>query len=129
MIIRKIYTADFRNAGKVPLPVAISRIVPPNFRGSVYARLAPSPALEEGYYKGTLSAVQYAQQYLDLLARRGLSPDLVLQELPLVCTLLCWERPYQFCHRHVVGRWIESHTGVRVREYGRKYIQSGLGIE
>jgi hypothetical protein len=31
--------------------------------------------------------------------------------------LLCYEKPGDFCHRHIVADWLESNFGMRVDEY------------
>ena len=124
----KILTSFFQRQKEVPFPVAISRVVPPGFRGSLYRKLAPTRELEEGFYKGRIDSDLYIREYLKLLENRNLSPDVVVRELPFACTLLCWERPYEFCHRHVVARWIETATGIQVKEYGSRFIKPGLGI-
>ncbi|MGB5987932.1 MAG: hypothetical protein WBG37_21690 [Desulfobacterales bacterium] len=124
----KIQTSFFQRQKEVPFPVAISRLVPPDFRGTLYRKLAPTRELEEGLYKGRIDSELYVREYLKLLESRNLSPDIVVRELPFNCTLLCWERPYEFCHRHVVARWILNATGIEVKEYGSRFIKPGLGI-
>ena len=124
----KILTSHFSRHREVPFPVAISRLVPPDFQGSLYSKLAPTRELEEGYYKGRIDSATYVREYLKLLESRELTPGTVIRELPFSCTLLCWEKPYEFCHRHIVARWIQHATGIEVREYGSRFIKPGLGI-
>jgi len=124
----RILTSYFQRHHEVPYPIAISRLVPPDFKGSLYSKLAPTRELEEGFYQGRVDSEQYAREYRRLLESRNLAPHLVLQELPFTCTLLCWERPYEFCHRHLVARWIQNATGIAVKEFGSRFIKPGLGM-
>lgn len=32
--------------------------------------------------------------------------------------LCCYEKPTDFCHRHLLSDWIEEKTGVRIEEFG-----------
>ena len=123
-----VYTSYFVRQKKVPFPIAISRIVPPNFHGTTYTQLAPTRELEEGYYNGRIDSELYTREYYRLLANRSLTPTLVLRQLPFTATLLCWEKPYEFCHRHLVAQWIGNAVGIEVKEFGVRFIKPGLGI-
>jgi hypothetical protein len=45
--------------------------------------------------------------------RRGHSDEQASKITPV---LLCWESPEQFCHRHLVSKWMEYETGMYVPE-------------
>ncbi len=123
-----IFTSYYGAPQRVPGPVAISLKIPDGFRGELFPDLAPTAALEEAYRSGRIDEDRYIAIYLDLLKERRLTPDAVLRRLPFTCTLMCWEKPYQFCHRHVVAKWLRDHAGVEVREYGTRFIKGGLGV-
>ena len=108
--------------------MAISLQTPEGFRGELFPELAPTPDLEKAYQGGRIDEDRYITIYLDLLQERRLTPDSVLRRLPFTCTLMCWEKPYQFCHRHVAAKWICDRTGITVREYGTRFIRGGLGV-
>ena len=61
---------------------------------------------------------EYQKQVLSLL-----NPKIVLYELEKMTSksemvvLLCYEKPKDFCHRHIVADWIESELHLPVQEY------------
>ena len=32
--------------------------------------------------------------------------------------LCCYEKPGDFCHRHILAKWITDNTGIEVKEFG-----------
>jgi len=123
-----IFTSYYGTRRAVPSPVAISLKVPEDFRGEQFPELAPTAELEAAYATGKIDEDRYIFLYRRLLEERRLTPDNIVRRLPFTCTLMCWEKPYQFCHRHIAAKWIYDHTGILVREYGRHFIRGGLGI-
>ena len=113
----KIYTSYFGNYQNFgdKKPVSIALYSPTNFKGIRYIALAPTKEIlefknnEDGYtklfkkklYKMTASSV-YAQ--LKLFSE---NKDVVL---------LCYEKPPQFCHRHLVAEWLEKELNIEVKE-------------
>lgn len=49
---------------------------------------------------------------------KPLNPQEVYKNLGENAVLLCFEKPTQFCHRHLVGAWLEMNLGIKVDEYG-----------
>ncbi|KKM90780.1 hypothetical protein LCGC14_1235320, partial [marine sediment metagenome] len=49
-----------------------------------------------------------------------LSPEEIYKELIDTygedVTLLCYEKPPKFCHRHIVAHWFENNLDVDIRE-------------
>lgn len=31
--------------------------------------------------------------------------------------LCCYEKPSDFCHRHIVAKWLKEQTGIEVKEF------------
>lgn len=124
----KIYTSYYDNPKPAPYPVAISLHVPAGFRGRRYQKLAPTQDLEDAYYRKDIKEDQYVRLFLELLESRRLTPDTVIEDLPYSCTLMCQEKPYQFCHRHIVAKWLYEGTGIEVVEYGVSFLRGGIGI-
>jgi hypothetical protein len=54
----------------------------------------------------------YHECVLDNLGART-----VYRELGSNAVLLCYERPDEFCHRHIVAAWLEKELGIEVEEY------------
>lgn len=105
----------YRETGLVP--ISIARFSPKWYSGIEYKKLAPTEkilfdwkygeyALNENWYK-----VKFANEILK-------SPNhayQVLRELEDLAScshnkiiLLCYERPFEFCHRHLVSNWFRN---------------------
>lgn len=82
-----------------------------------YPKLAPTWEIVSDYKDGIIDQTGYVERYLDLLDNeRKLNPEQVLIDLPDNAVLLCYEKPEDFCHRHIVAWWFEQHCGVEVPE-------------
>ena len=109
-----IYTSYFARCNKLPkgiVPVSIARQAPAGYTGLEYKTLAPTwDILSE--YKQTKDERTYIQQYNYQLFL--LSADQVVKELKELAQsdqiiLLCYEKPDDFCHRHLVAQWLTEH--------------------
>ena len=71
--------------------------------------LDPWKDLLDGYKNGTISEKEYADQYLDNLKRLwpGLS-NWFLINAPKDIVFLCYEKPSEFCHRHLLAQFLEE---------------------
>ena len=115
-----IYTSYFARIKDLPLnviPVSIAAKAPDWFTGIQYKVLAPSYELlmkykedhDEAYYRKC-----YKEQVTDLLDPNIVAKDMV--SLGQDVALLCYEKPEDFCHRHLVGKWLDDH-GISCEEY------------
>ena len=109
-----IYTSYFARCNKLPkglVPISIARQTPPGYTGLEYKTLAPAwDILSE--YKQTKDERTYIRQYNYQLFL--LSADQVVKELKELAQsnqiiLLCYEKPDDFCHRHLVAQWLTEH--------------------
>ena len=109
-----IYTSYFARCNKLPkglVPISIARQAPTGYTGLEYKTLAPAwDILSE--YKQTKDERTYIQQYNYQLFL--LSADQVVKELKELAQsdqiiLLCYEKPDDFCHRHLVAQWLTEH--------------------
>lgn len=105
-----LYTSNYTIAGKLENAVSISQGVPRGWAGRRYLALAPPWRLVRMNDPVRFN-MEYRQEVLSKL-----DPRKVVQDLD-GCIMLCWEKPGEFCHRIVVSRWIEQHTGIVVEEY------------
>ena len=71
--------------------------------------LGPWKDLLDGYKNGTISEKEYADQYLDNLKRLwpGLS-NWFLINAPKDIVFLCYEKPSEFCHRHLLAQFLKE---------------------
>lgn len=109
-----LFTSSYSLAGKFPNAVGISGLAPEGWEGRRYKKLAPKRWIYDEYAK-TGNVVQYTLDYsLSVLAQLDRSE--VLSELGDGAILLCYEQPWQFCHRKLVSSWLSKEPGVIVRE-------------
>jgi uncharacterized protein (DUF488 family) len=66
---------------------------------------------------GRITQEVYTELYLAQLHK--LDPHQVVHDLTEEATLLCYELPNQFCHRHLVSDWLIEH-GYEISEYNPK---------
>jgi len=113
-----MFTGSFKSAGMNPNAVAISRGIPPGFKGRRYTPLAPTRAMlqitdiEEFY-------AAYKAEILDKL-----DPATVYAELGDGAILLCWEDFNVCCHRRICAPWFEENLGIIVPEIGHDRNES-----
>jgi uncharacterized protein (DUF488 family) len=80
-----------------------------------YPNLAPSwDTMVSPYKSGIITKEVYIERYNHQLHK--LNPQQVVDELTEEATLLCYELPHQFCHRHLVSQWLTNH-GYDIVEY------------
>lgn len=106
----KIYTSYFANLIKVPdsiVPISISCKPPKGYNGLEYKVLAPSHALlsawhknhDENYYRRVFG------NKLNSLNVHGVISVLEYMSKGKDIVLVCYERPGNFCHRHLIAEW------------------------
>lgn len=116
--MKQLFTSNYSKKGRDPKAVSISAKAPSYFYGRWYLYLAPSWEIINGIKYGGWTEADYTRAYLDLIVNeRNLTPERVVDDLEDGSILLCYEKPSDFCHRHIVAEWIESETGILVREW------------
>lgn len=96
------------------VPVSIARYTPKWYTGLTYAKLAPPEALLRFWKqsaKTSYEECQFSDYFKSHVARLDKSEVLEdLQKLSDVPSgniiLLCYEKPSDFCHRHLVAEWL-----------------------
>jgi hypothetical protein len=114
-----IYTSYFGNLKKIPkeyVAISISRYTPTWFKeGHKLTFLAPSSKL---YKKGDVNDTEYIAEYRGYLEKVGI--DFIMSRINEFdddnIVLLCYEKS-GFCHRHVLGDFLNDH-GISCVEYG-----------
>lgn len=122
-----IYTSYFANVGRLPLDVhaiSIAAKAPEGWAGAEYRRLAPPYEVLldwKKYHEERAYARQYKQAVLDKY-----HPESVVREImqltpegKIPC-LICYEKPGEFCHRHLVADWLDE-AGYEIGEIGVGY--------
>ena len=119
----KIYTSYFANLKNLPdnvCPISICGKAPDWYKGIQYKALAPKywffkKYKEDGdaefytlaFQKDVCDALNVSKTLLDLQKLAG-------DKIPC---LLCYEKPGDFCHRHIVAEWIKNNSTIKVEEY------------
>lgn len=102
-------------------PIAISGKIPDFYGGAYWDDFAPRYEDFLEWKSGQTSDIQYTKKYrnwLNSLNKQEIKD--VLKELENEdrdIIFLCYEKPGDFCHRHILADWLEENMGVRVDEY------------
>jgi len=67
-----------------------------------------------GYKEGLISPEEYERQYRAVTLSRLVPEEVVLSLEGRV--MVCYEKPEDFCHRHIVAQWLQETTGTVVTE-------------
>jgi hypothetical protein len=122
-----IYTSYFANIANIKNPISIAGKSPVWFdKRFIYKPLAPKyewwikwKQLEDPFLKKGLDF--YRTNYYNLLLKLDIDKVLAdLQNFYLLSdtiTLLCYERPSEFCHRHIVADWVNDNSNIHCKEY------------
>lgn len=113
-----IYTTYFANLKKLPenvIPISICGKAPEWYNGLQYKKLAPKYDFfmkwkadhdNDHYIKcfneQVLNKINILTVARDLL-------DLVTDEKNFQIALVCYEKPTDFCHRHLVAKWLNDN--------------------
>lgn len=120
----KIYTSYFANLKNLPdnvCPISICRKAPDWYTGIQYKALAPKYSFFK-VFKETHDENYYIEHFENEVLGTLLHPQDVLSTLiekangKIPC-LLCYEKPGDFCHRHIVSEWLHNNLGVHVEEF------------
>lgn len=121
----KIFTSYFGNVGTLKRcgihPISIARWSPRNWDGDRLIWLAPTP-----YMVKEASREEYIRMYKAIC--QSVNIELLIRQLSDIgdgkdVALLCYERPGQFCHRHMLAEYLTEH-GIPVKEFKEwEYIQ------
>ena len=124
----KIYTSYFakaailRKAGIVPIGVALW---PPRFfRGISMKQVAPRRYMLDDRLTDEEYIRMYRNDVLRLVDARSFIQDLERASRGMDVALCCFEKPGDFCHRHILAKWLNEQTGIEVSEFGVSELRS-----
>ena len=111
-----IYTSYFGNIKKLSgiVPISIARITPKYLSMQSYLELAPTTPMLH------MPIDKYLVKYNQILDK--LDPLKVLNDLEELAggksfVMLCYEKPYEFCHRQLVSEWLNNSLNLDIREW------------
>ena len=117
-----IYTTYFAKLKSLPkdiVPISICGKAPNNYNGLQYKKLAPKYDFfmkwkenhDNDYY-----ICCFDNQVLSVLNPTQIVADLTAMAAGRDVALVCYERPRDFCHRHLVAEWLQKN-GYNVQEW------------
>lgn len=119
----KIYTSYYGNMRKLDragiLPISISVGIPRWFTGSRLPYLAPTRKMLDP----SMPEEEYIKKYNEILSRVSIKTlrediSIIARGEDVDIALLCWEKPGDFCHRHLFADWLKEKTGYEIKEFG-----------
>lgn len=110
-----IYTTYFAKLNKLPsyiVPISICSKAPNGYKGLQYKKLAPGYDLLMKY-KQDHDSNYYIKNYNERVLA-SLDAQTILKELTNMANtesiaLICYEKPTDFCHRHLVSEWFRNN--------------------
>ena len=122
-----IYTSYFAKLKSLPeniIPISICGKAPDWYKGLQYKKLAPKYDFfmkwkenhDNNYYIKCFN--EQVLDKLNLLDVMGDLTDMTMEvkKEPKDIALICYEKPSDFCHRHLVSDWLNKN-GISCREY------------
>lgn len=117
-----IYTTYFANLSNLPItitPIAICGRTPESYTGLTYKKLAPKYSFW-AVWEETKDNDYYIENFNKLVLDNLNQEDVVNDLLSLSPTediaLVCYEKPSDFCHRHLVADWL-CRAGYKCQEF------------
>ena len=110
-MIYTTYFSNLRNLPKSIVPVSIAGKAPEWYKGLEYKKLAPKYQFFK-IWKETKDNSYYIKCFRQQVLE-ALNVDNVIDELMSITgsddfALVCYEKPTDFCHRHIVAEWLHE---------------------
>ena len=128
-----IYISYFAKLKSLPeniIPISICGKAPDWYKGLQYKKLAPKYGFFMEWKKNHDNDYYikcFSEQVLDKLNVLTVMRDLIdlvnstEDHIGKEIALICYEKPSDFCHRHLVSKWLNSN-GIKCKEWGCKEI-------
>ena len=119
----KIYTSYFANLKNLEkediFPIGICCYPPKWFNGPNLGAIAPTPDILEKYKS---SHAEYEKRYKAEVLSIFKDVSTLINKISYISggkdvALCCYEKPSDFCHRHIVAKWLEEQAGIEVKEF------------
>ena len=111
----KIYTSYFAKINQLPesiIPISIAGKAPSGLKILEYKKLAPKWHFFQEWkvnQDNNFYIEHFQKEVLDKLNRNQVLIDLANLSNGKDIVLICYEKPGNFCHRHLVAEWLDSH--------------------
>ena len=129
-MIYTTYFANLRNLPKNIVPISICGKTPDWYKGLQYKKIAPKYDFFMEWKKNHDN--NYYIEHYEQEVLKNLKVEEVIKELLELClpsevvpiyawpaldiALVCYEKPSNFCHRHLVAKWL-SENGYSCKEW------------
>lgn len=121
----KIYTSYFAKVKELEengiVPIGIAQIPPSFFTGPNFACVAPTKSIlfEQ---KANPDNDRYTRRYLNEVLVILKDPQVLIDGLEKVAhgkdvALCCFEKPNDFCHRHILAKFLNEKLNLDIEEY------------
>lgn len=118
----KIFTSYFGNSRKLKeagIKIICVAIGKPRFIAGIPQMLNVCPT--RYMVSGPCSREEYLKLYDRILASQDANQ--VVEQIEMLSggkdvALCCYEKPGDFCHRHILAKWITENTGIEITEFG-----------
>ena len=86
----------------------------------IWNNVVPDADLVYGLKRGEITVEEYEERYYSMLMFRK---DFIAEHVPYLLfgesdvVLLCYEKPDEWCHRHILARFLNSEFDVGIEEY------------
>ncbi len=117
----KIYTSYFAKAAileKRHCTYRCSTLAATLFRGISMKQVAPRRYMLDDRLTDEEYIRMYRNDVLRLVDARSFIQDLERASRGMDVALCCFEKPGDFCHRHILAKWLNEQTGIEVSEFG-----------
>lgn len=126
--MKKLYTSNYARNGNHPKALSISAIKPEYYPNvGWFPLLAPSKELLYALLDDRISLDQYEIEFLSYL--ETLNPVDVVAKLEENSILLCYEKPTDKCHRHLVRDWLNASGVAEVSELYNDAEKAKMGLD
>lgn len=112
----KIYTSYFAKLRKIDLdkyePISICGKAPEWYKGTQYKKLAPKYRFFTEWkqnHDNNFYIEHFNKEVLDTLDVNEVIKELESKSNRKDIILLCYEKPEDFCHRHLVADWLTTN--------------------
>lgn len=117
-----VYTSYFGMARRFPKERFIKTAVcyKPIRGVGIWNNVVPDADLVFGMKRGEISKEYYEEQYYKMLLSRK---DWIAENIEFMrngekdIVLLCYEKPNDWCHRHILARFLKDQFDLDVQEY------------
>lgn len=113
------YFANVRNLPKNVVPISICGRAPDAWKGLQYKKVAPKKWFFDEWKRTGDNAFyieNFQREVLDKLDADSVWNDLRELSHGGPFALVCYEKPGDFCHRHLVSEWLREH-GYEIEEF------------